>query len=77
MIPTAIRDCAIGYDIALSSFAVTFPRPKPWGFETHREQLAAFQLYCSGPFYPPCVQDGLVKGLKQWSESFAALVARN
>ena len=68
----------LGRDIAWAMFSVTFPKRKPYGWQFHRQQIESFRFWCGCPSAMlPVVHAGLVKGLRQWSESFAALVARN
>ena len=68
---------SLSSDPTFAAFAVTFPCRKPWDFGVHRSRLAELRFWCSAPCLPPHVLNGMVKGLRQWSESFAELVGRN
>ena len=68
----------LGRDIAWAVFRIIFPRLKPFGWQVHRQQIGSFRFWCSCPeALPRQVHQGLRKGLRQWSESFAGLVAGN
>ena len=68
----------LGRDIAWAAFGVAFPKRKADDWAIHRERVAQFRFFCSNAaFFPKAIHDGFGMGLRQWSESLAALVARN